>query len=174
VTKILILTHADVEKLLPVHECIPVMAEALADLARGNVYQPLRMIVTPPKAEGDMALMPSYRSGERAAYGVKTVCVFPQNPSRGLDSHQGSVMLFSAETGELVALMNASAITAIRTAAVSGVATQLLAREDASQLAIIGSGVQARRISRHGLRPSYQTCPVASSNVGTQRSLLAS
>ena len=143
-TKILILTHADVVELLPVGECIPVMAEALADLAIGNVYQPLRMIVTPPNAKGDMALMPSYRSGERAAYGVKTVCFFPGNPTRGLDSHQGSVMLFSAETGELRALMNASAITAIRTAAVSGVATQLLAREDANELAIIGSGVQAR------------------------------
>ena len=142
--KILILTHAEVEELLPVRECIPVMAEALADLGRGNAYQPLRMVVTPPGAEGDMALMPSYRSGERAAYGVKTVCVFPNNPAKGLDSHQGSVMLFSAETGELRALMNASAITAIRTAAVSGVATQLLARQEASDLAIIGSGIQAR------------------------------
>ncbi len=143
-TEILILTHAEVEGLLPVSECISVMAEALADLARGNAYQPLRMIVMPPGAAGDMALMPSYRSGEHAAYGVKTVCFFPGNPAKGLDSHQGSVMLFSAETGELVALMNASAITAIRTAAVSGVATRLLAREDACDLAIIGSGVQAR------------------------------
>ena len=142
--KVLILAQAEVEALLPVRECIPVMAEALADLARGNVYQPLRMIVMPPKAEGDMALMPCYRSGERAAYGVKTVCFFPGNPARGLDSHQGSVMLLSAETGQLVALMNASAITAIRTAACSGVATQLLAREDANDLAIIGAGVQAR------------------------------
>jgi len=142
--KILILTHAEVEQLLPVSECIPVMAEALADLARGNVYQPLRMVIMPPEAKGDMALMPSYRSGERAAYGVKGVCFFPENPSLGLDSHQGSVMLFSAETGELLALMNASAITAIRTAAVSGVATQLLAGDDAGDLAIIGSGVQAR------------------------------
>lgn len=143
-TKVLILTHAEVEDLLPIRECVPVMAEALADLANGHVYQPLRMVIMPPGAEGDMALMPSYRSGERAAYGVKTVCVFAGNPARGLDSHQGSVMLFSAETGALLALMNASAITAIRTAAVSGVATQLLAREDAGELAIIGSGIQAR------------------------------
>ncbi len=143
-TKILVLTHDEVEELLPIRECIPVMAEALAELARGNAYQPLRMVITPPGAAGDMALMPSYRSGERAAYGVKTVCFFPENPSKGLDSHQGSVMLFSAESGELMALMNASAITAIRTAAVSGVATQLLAREDAGELAIIGTGVQAR------------------------------
>ena len=143
-TKVLILTHAEVGDLLSVRECIPVMTEALADLARWNAYQPLRMIVAPPDAAGDMALMPSYRSGEHAAYGVKTVCVFPANPAKGLDSHQGSVMLFSAETGELLALMNASAITAIRTAAVSGVATQLLARGHASELGIIGSGVQAR------------------------------
>lgn len=143
-TRVLILTQTEVEKFLPVRECISVMADALADLARGNVYQPLRMIITPPGAKGDMALMPSYRSGDNAGYGVKTVCFFPGNPAKGLDSHQGSVMLFSAETGELKALMNASAITAIRTAAVSGVATRVLAREDASELAIIGSGVQAR------------------------------
>ena len=142
--KILILTHREVEELMPVDECIPVMAEALADLARGKTFLPLRMVITPPGAAGDMALMPAYRSGDHAGYGVKVVCFFPNNPSRGLDSHQGSVMLFSAESGELLALMNASAITAIRTAAVSGVATRLLAREDASELAIIGSGVQAR------------------------------
>jgi ornithine cyclodeaminase len=142
--KVVILTHAEVEELLPMRECIPVMAEALADMAKGDVFQPLRMIIRPPGAKGDMALMPSYRAGERPAYGVKTVCVFPGNPAKGLDSHQGSVMLFSAETGQLQALMNASAITAIRTAAVSGVATRLLAREDAGELAIIGSGIQAR------------------------------
>jgi ornithine cyclodeaminase len=76
-------------------------------------------------------------------YGLKAVCVFPQNTAIGKDAHQGSVMLFSGETGELLALMNASAITAIRTAAVSGVATKLLARDDAGDLALIGAGVQA-------------------------------
>ena len=143
-SKILVLTQGEVEKLLSVRECMPVMVEALSDLARGNVFLPLRMIIHPPGADGDMGLMPSYRSAERAAYGVKTVCFFPGNPAKGLDSHQGSVSLFSGETGELTALMNASAITAIRTAAVSGVATQILAREDAGDLAIIGTGVQAR------------------------------
>ena len=142
--KIVILSHSDVEELMPVRECIPVMEEALAGLARGEAHQPLRMIIQPPGAAGDMALMPSYRAGERAAYGLKAVCFFAGNPARGLDSHQGGVMLFSAETGELLALMNASAITAIRTASVSGVATNLLARKDANELAIIGSGVQAR------------------------------
>jgi len=91
-----------------------------------------------------MGLMPAYASGDRPAFGLKAICVFPGNPAKGLDSHQGGVLLFSAETGELQAMMNASAITAIRTAAVSGVATDLLARADAGNLAIIGSGVQAR------------------------------
>jgi ornithine cyclodeaminase len=102
------------------------------------------MIVRPPDAAGVMGLMPSYVSGDDAAYGLKTVCVFPGNPAKGKDAHQGAVLLFSAETGELLALMNASAITAIRTAAVSGVATDLLAVPDASDLAIVGAGVQAR------------------------------
>jgi ornithine cyclodeaminase len=142
--KILILNHAEVEKLLPVPDCITVMNEALTALAQGQVHQPLRMVVRPPDAAGLMGLMPAYVSGEHAAYGLKAVCVFPGNPAIGKDAHQGSVMLFSAETGELLALINASAITAIRTAAVSGVATHLLAREDAAELAIIGAGVQAR------------------------------
>jgi ornithine cyclodeaminase len=142
--KILILNHAEVEELLPMPACITVMTEALTALARGQVHQPLRMVVRPPDATGLMGLMPAYVSGEHAAYGLKAVCVFPGNPAIGKDAHQGSVILFSVETGELLALMNASAITAIRTAAVSGVATHLLAREDASDLAIIGAGVQAR------------------------------
>jgi len=141
---ILVLNHADVEQLLPIDECIPVMAEALAALARGDAHQPLRMVVRPPGAAGLFGLMPAYMAGDRAAYGLKAVCIFPGNAARGKDAHQGGVLLFSAETGELLALMNASAITAIRTAAVSGVATRLLARADAGDLAIVGAGVQAR------------------------------
>lgn len=142
--KILILNHDEVFRLLPMKECIAVMREALGKLATGEVHQPLRTIVRPEGAAGVMGLMPSFISGNEAAYGLKTVCVFPGNPAIGKDAHQGAVLLFSAETGELRALMNASAITAIRTAAVSGVATDLLARADASELAIIGAGVQAR------------------------------
>lgn len=125
-------------------DCIELMADALSALARGEVYQPLRTIVRPPEARGLLGLMPSYRAGEQGAFGLKAICVFPGNPAIGKDAHQGAVMLFSRETGELLALMNASEITAIRTAAVSAVATRLLAREDAGQLGIIGAGVQAR------------------------------
>jgi len=142
--KILVLSHAEVLELLPMKECIAVMREALIALAAGKAHQPLRTIIRPPDAKGVMGLMPAYASGDRAAFGLKAICVFPGNPAKGLDSHQGGVLLFSAETGELLAMMNASAITAIRTAAVSGVATDLLARVDACNLALIGSGVQAR------------------------------
>jgi ornithine cyclodeaminase len=88
--------------------------------------------------------MPAYRHGEHGAFGMKAICVFPGNPSIGKDAHQGTVMLFSQDTGEPLALMNASQITATRTAAVSAVATRLLARPDATELGIIGAGVQAR------------------------------
>jgi ornithine cyclodeaminase/alanine dehydrogenase-like protein (mu-crystallin family) len=141
--RILILNHAEVERLLPMDGCIEAVAEGLAALARGEAHQPLRMVVRPPGAIGLMGLMPAYVAGDRAVYGLKAVCVFPSNTALGKDAHQGSVMLFSAATGELMALMNASAITAIRTAAASAVATRLLARVDASDLAILGVGVQA-------------------------------
>jgi ornithine cyclodeaminase len=88
--------------------------------------------------------MPAYRGGANPAYALKEICLFPGNPARGLDTHLGGVLLHSGETGELLAIMNASAITAIRTAAVSALATRLLAREDAKVHAIIGAGVQAR------------------------------
>jgi len=141
---ILVLTEHDVEQLLPMDACIEVMAEALSALARGDAHQPLRMVVQPPKASGLLGVMPAHVVAPHAALGLKAICVFHGNSAKGKDTHQGGVLLFSNETGELLALMNAAAITAIRTAAVSGVATRLLAREDASALAILGSGVQAR------------------------------
>jgi len=142
--KVLILNSLQIKQLLPIVDCIELMADALSALARDEVHQPLRTIVRPPNARGLLGLMPAYRSGERGAFGLKAITVFPENPSHGKDAHQGAVTLFSRETGELLALMNASEITAIRTAAVSAVATRLLAREDAQELAIIGAGVQAR------------------------------
>ncbi len=142
--KILILDSAQIRELLPMADCIELMSDALSALARDEVHQPLRTIIRPPNARGLLGLMSAYRGGERGAFGLKAICVFPGNPSQGKDAHQGAVMLFSRETGELLALMNASEITAIRTAAVSAVATRLLAREDARDLAIIGAGVQGR------------------------------
>src|ERR1044071_7774108 len=142
--KILILDSPRIRELLPMPDCIELMADALSALARDEVHRPLRTIIRPPNARGLLGLMSAYRGGERGAFGLKAICVFPDNPAQGKDAHQGAVMLFSRDTGELLALMNASEITAIRTAAVSAVATRLLAREDAHDLAIIGAGVQAR------------------------------
>ncbi len=143
---ILILTAPQVQALLSMTECITVMEDALTALTRGQVFQPVRTLIRPPTTDGIMVLMPAYLEYSPAAryYGLKAICVFHDNPKRGMDAHQGAVLLYSGETGELIALMNASAITAIRTAAVSGLATRLLARPDAGNLAIIGSGVQAR------------------------------
>ena len=126
-------------------ECIDLMATALGDLSRGQFHLPLRMIVRPPEARGLMAMMPAHRNGERRSYGLKALCFFHDNPVLNKDAHQGCVLLSSGETGELLAIMNATTITAIRTAAVSAVATKLLSRSDASNLAIIGAGVQARQ-----------------------------
>ena len=141
---ILVLNQSEVEQLLDMEGCIEAMAGILEALARGELFQPLRSIAFPPGESSGIGLMPAHRSGASAAYSLKTICLFPDNPTRGLDAHQGTVTLFSGETGQVRALMNASAITAIRTAAVSAVATRLLAREDASELAILGSGVQGR------------------------------
>lgn len=138
------LSHDKVKELLPMAECIPLMAEALISLTKGNSHQPLRMMFRPQEALGLMSLMPAYRSEAYPVFGLKAICVFPGNPVRGKDAHQGTVMLFSSETGEPMAIENASAITAIRTAAVSAVAIDLLARKDAGKLAIIGAGFQGR------------------------------
>jgi ornithine cyclodeaminase len=141
---ILVLSQEEVEQLLDMGGCIEAMAEALASLARGEVHVPLRSVIRPPDEDTFIGLMPAHRGGEAPLYSLKTVCVFPDNPKRGLDAHQGTVTLFDGETGETRAIMNASAITAIRTAAVSALATRLLAREDARTLGILGAGVQAR------------------------------
>jgi ornithine cyclodeaminase/alanine dehydrogenase-like protein (mu-crystallin family) len=163
---ILLLNNDEISRLLPMKECIPIMREALTALARGHAFQPLRTIIRPPDAAGLMGLMPSFISGGKPALGLKAISVFPGNSAKGKDIHQGVVLLLGPETGELLAMMNASAITAIRTAAVSAVATDLLAREDANELAIIGAGVQARSHLRamSEVRP-VKRCRIATRNI---------
>lgn len=143
-SRLLILDHQDVETLLPIRECVDVMEEAFALLARGEGFQPLRVLFRTDQTPGFLGLMPAWRGGSSPVWSLKEVCVFPQNPSRGLDTHLGAVLLHSGETGELLAVANASAITAIRTGAVSALATRVLARPDATRLALIGTGAQAR------------------------------
>jgi alanine dehydrogenase len=139
----LVVTQADVPKLLPMNECIEVMASTMAELARGETILPLRSILWLPERVGALGLMPGVLLPERVL-GVKVITLFPGNEGTPIDTHQGAVLLFEAEHGSLLAVIDATSITAIRTAAVSGVATRALAREDAGDLAILGSGVQAR------------------------------
>ena len=140
----LVLGYDEVTQALPMADCIEAMADALAAHARGEVFQPLRSVAMPPGAGGFFGLMPAQRGGDHGAYSLKSLIVVPDNPKRGLDSHQGTVTLFDGETGIPTALLSASAITAIRTAAVSALATRLLSREDSRELAVLGAGVQAR------------------------------
>jgi ornithine cyclodeaminase len=169
---VLILSHQEVIEHLPMQECIPLMHEALVLLAQGSVHQPLRTIVRPPGAAGVMGLMPSYTSGPHAAFGLKAICVFHGNAAKGKDSHQGAVLLFSADSGELLAVINAAAVTAVRTAAVSAVATRALAREDAGDLGVIGAGVQARsHIESMSHVREIRQCRIASRTIERARKL---
>jgi ornithine cyclodeaminase len=140
-----VLTAEDIERLLPIGDCIAVMEQAFTDLQRGFLHHPLRTFWVPPGVNGGTMWMAAYRSSPKPMFGTKLLFVLNDNPSRGLDSHQGQVILADGETGELRALLDASAVTAIRTAAVSALATRLLARENARVLAIVGTGVQARK-----------------------------
>ena len=139
----IVLSEHDVRELLDMESCIDAMTDVLASLARGELYNPLRSIARSEGADTLLGLMPAYRSAPKKAYGLKEIVIVPTNPSRGLDTHMGGVLLHDGDNGELLAIMNASPITEIRTAAVSAVATRALARPDAQRVAILGSGAQA-------------------------------
>ena len=142
---VLVLGEDDVRATLDMPRCIAAMEGVLAALARGEVSMPLRTIFrVPDEAVLGLGLMPAHRGGAEPVISLKEVVVVPGNSTRGLDPHQGSVLLHDGTTGELVAVLNASPVTEIRTAAVSAVATKLLARPGSRQVAILGSGVQGR------------------------------
>lgn len=122
--------------------CIQVVRDALSALAGGQGIQPLRPVMWLPERVGALGMMPGYLS-PIDTIGIKTVTVFPGNAGTEYDSHQGTVMLFDSANGRLKAIIDATEITAIRTAAASAVATDLLSRTDSTVLAILGSGVQA-------------------------------
>ncbi|MGH2888910.1 MAG: ornithine cyclodeaminase family protein [Solirubrobacteraceae bacterium] len=138
---VLILSDADVHAALDRDECERAMAAVLVDRAHGRAHNPLRSVSAPPGAAGFMGLMPAYAGG---SFGLKAICLMPGNPRRGLDTHQGTVTLFDGITGIPSAILNAAAVTEIRTAAVTALATRALARADACVLGILGAGVQAR------------------------------
>ncbi|MFH2129006.1 MAG: ornithine cyclodeaminase family protein [bacterium] len=140
---ITIINDALVRELMTMEECIDLMREALKNLSRGSASMLLRTAMWLPDKKGLLGMMPAFDIGAKVM-GLKVVSVFPGNFDTIYDSHQGGVMLFETDNGRPLALIDGSSITAIRTAAVSAVATDLLARRDAGDLAILGSGTQAR------------------------------
>src|ERR1043165_402687 len=132
------LEEEKVRSLLPMKELIPAMAEAMRDLSAGKVQQPLRQVVSVTEHQGFFGVMPAYGGG----LGAKLVTFFPNN--QGLPTHHAIIVLFRPETGEPLVVMDGRLITEMRTAAVSAVATDLLARREVKTLAILGSGVQAQ------------------------------
>ncbi|RMH13412.1 MAG: ornithine cyclodeaminase family protein, partial [Gemmatimonadetes bacterium] len=138
-----ILTQAEVRALLDMEACMGLMERVLRALARGEGLNPLRWGVRLPEGLGILGMMPGM-AADPEALGLKVVTVFPHNHGGEWDAHQGVVVLFDTGNGVPAAILDASEVTAIRTAAVSGVATRALARDDARVLALLGSGVQAR------------------------------
>ena len=133
------LDEAAVGRLLRMEEVIPAMERALADFSGGKVVQPVRTMLPVEEHEGFLGLMPAYTG---TALGTKLVAFYPKNV--GTPTHHATILLFEPETGEPLVTMDGTLITEVRTAAVSAVATKYLAKSNASVLAIIGSGVQAR------------------------------
>jgi len=135
---LLILSEEAVRGLLRMEDLIPAMEGALAALSRGHVVQPVRVMLPVAEHGGFFGLMPAYAG----ALGAKLVTLYPNN--QGVPTHHAMILLFKPETGEPLVIMDGRLITEMRTGAVSAVATRLLARPDASVLAILGAGVQAR------------------------------
>jgi ornithine cyclodeaminase/alanine dehydrogenase-like protein (mu-crystallin family) len=133
------LEESTVGRLLSMEEVIPAMERALADFSSGTVVQPVRTMLPVAEHQGFLGLMPAYTG---SALGAKLVAFYPRNTS--VPTHHATILLFEPETGEPLVTMDGRLITEVRTAAVSAVATNHLARAAASVLAIIGSGVQAR------------------------------
>ena len=140
--KVRILSVADIRRLLTYQACIAVVREAMVEVSRRNVSLPLRTGMPLPNRKGMFGVMYGYL-GKPESFGIKLVSLYPGNPAAGYSSHMGLVILYEPEHGRPVAIMDGSVVTAIRTAAASAVATDVLARKNAAVLAIIGTGEQA-------------------------------
>ncbi len=136
----LVLNEEQVRRLLSPEELLPGMEKALTDFSLGRVQQPVRTVLNIPEFNGRWGLMPVVYGG---VMGIKLVTVYEENSDRNLPTHQATIQLFNAANGEPLVVMDGRLITELRTAAVSAVATRLLAKPEAKVLAILGSGVQA-------------------------------
>lgn len=136
----------EVRERLTYEVCIPLVRQAMIAFSRGETRQHLRSIL--PLSEGRVfGIMPG-ALGEHAMFGAKLISVFAGNFAKGIQSHQGVVVLFDGESGAPICIAHAGEVTAIRTAAASAVATDALARPDAARMAILGYGEQAHTHAR--------------------------
>lgn len=170
----LILDGDAVRAALPMPTAIDVMRTALRAFAEGAVYQPMRTVLQPPQLSGFAFLKPAAVGGDEAAFGLKVITFFPNNPTRGIPAISGFVALFDVETGAPIAILDGGVVTEIRTGAVSAVATAVLARRDAGDLALVGAGVQARAhlAAMAALRP-LRRVRVWSRNLATAQAFVA-
>ena len=139
-----ILRSDEVRALLPMASCIDLMGKTMAAVSRGETVMPLRTAIAMPRDIGMFGMMAGFL-GKPECYGIKLVSLFARNAGTAHSSHLGAILLFETEHGYPVALLDAAEITAIRTAAASAFATDLLAAPDARTLAILGTGEQATR-----------------------------
>ena len=142
--KPLYISKEEVARYLSMEKCIALMEQAFTALANGGALQPLRSLMWLPDKTGLLGMMPAF-SADKKMMGIKVISAFSGNRKFGLSSHQGAVLLFESTHGQLLAIVDGDEITAIRTAAVSALATKLLAREVVSTLAVLGSGTQAQQ-----------------------------
>lgn len=138
-----ILTGADIQEIAQMRDAIEWMRDAFSSLSSGRVDVPLRTRISIADGQGDALFMPAHEA-ESGTAAVKVVSVLDENPARGLPRVQAAILLMDAEDGCLLALMDGEVLTALRTGAGSGLATDLLARSDATRVAIFGAGTQAR------------------------------
>src|SRR4051794_11428077 len=143
----LVLSREDVESRLDLDELIDALAAAHADLSAGRVSMPTRIGALVEERDAVLAVMPASLPSANALT-TKLVTLFPQNAGTDLPTHQAVIVAFDPATGEPFALLDGTGITAIRTGAAAALSVRLLARDDASVLALLGSGVQARSHAR--------------------------
>ena len=139
--EIRLISGRDVARLLPVDDCTELMRETMFRLGKGEAQQPLRMVMGVQGSSGLISMMPAQVG---SILGFKSVTVYPDNRGTSLPTHQAVIGLIDSQTGAMVALVDGTSITELRTAAVSAVATREMARDGASTMLVIGAGAQAR------------------------------
>jgi ornithine cyclodeaminase len=170
---VLVLSGAEVRVLLDLDALLDALADAMADLSAGRASAPDRIAAVVPERDGILAAMPGYVPS-LGGLATKLVSVFPGNAGTSVPTHQALIAMFDPETGSPVALLDGTEITAIRTGAGSALSARLLAREDSSVLAVIGTGVQARSHARAMVRVRPITeIRIAGRDAGKARALAA-